>query len=130
VTPAPPVTPTFAEIPAETSAPKPTKQPHPIFSLPDEDDEDARPEESLCHFIERRIAEAREPFQPMWDEMLTGIKAGKWKTQKELAVEYHRPANWITQFKRVALSRKVMSLAEWKLCFSGWKGNRGGTRKQ
>jgi len=96
-----------AAIPAETSA-----EPHADkgYSLIDHMD-DPVPEENMGAWIERRIAEAREPFQP-WDEMLTGIKAGKWKTQKELAATYHKPAKWTTQFKRVVLAQKVMGLAE------------------
>lgn len=74
-------------------------------------------------WILRLQRKARAPF-PLWDDMLAGVKAKKWESQKELAAAYHMPAKWTTQFKRVVLSQNVMTLAEWQMCFSGWKGNR------
>jgi hypothetical protein len=117
------------EVPQVPTPPASPAQPHPIFSLPDLDNEEdeyryQREEKvrAMGRWIERREQEARAPFQP-WDELLAGNKAGKWKTQKELAATHHKP-KWSTQLKRVVISQKVMSLAEWQLCFSGWMGNR------
>lgn len=115
------------------AAPQPQRS-SAAFSLPslDDDNEDQQPLRhwNMGDWLAQRTQEQRAPFQPWWDEILAGVTAGKWKTQKELAAQYHRPAKWITQYKRMVLSQKVMSRAAWELCFSGWKGNRGEPREK
>lgn len=67
----------------------------------------------------------RAPFEP-WDEILGRVKALEFKTQKELAAAYHKPAKWVTQFKKVAFAQHVMTKAEWESFFPLSKGgNRG-----
>jgi hypothetical protein len=82
------------------------------------------PAENMGNWCARNIAEARAPFEP-WEEILSGVKAGQWKTQKELAATHHKPAQWVTALKRVVVAQGVMSRAEWEACFSRYTGNRG-----
>ena len=70
----------------------------------------------------------RKPFEPYWGEILGRVKALEFKTQKELAAVYRKPAAWASQFKKVALMQKALTTEEWSACFTGSKGNRGEKR--
>lgn len=68
---------------------------------------------------------ARKPFHPFWDEIVGKVKALDFKTQKQLAAAYQKPATWASQFKKVSLTQKALTIEEWSRAFTGSKGNRG-----
>jgi hypothetical protein len=60
----------------------------------------------------------RRPFQPHWDTALTLLRQHRFSTQMEFAGYFKKNPPWATEFKRIVIRHKVMTLDEWRSCFA------------
>jgi hypothetical protein len=66
----------------------------------------------------------RKPFAPFWNDALTLLRAKRFRTQAEFAGYFKKQSNWATAFKELAIRQDVLTIDEWKACFSRDKRGR------
>lgn len=87
---------------------------HPFFN-PD-------PQDLLVARIREVEEWERRRFQPLWREIVEGIKAGRFRDKKAIAEEYGKPYGWALDLVKLAVSQRVFSQAEltaYLRCHSG-----------
>ena len=75
-------------------------------------------------YWEMRHAWDRKPFQPFWNDALKLLRERRFKTQMEFAGYFKKPPQFATAFKALVIKQCVMSVDEWKNCFSRDKRGR------
>jgi hypothetical protein len=66
----------------------------------------------------------RKPFAPFWNDALTLLRAKRFRTQTAFADYFKKQSNWATAFKELVIRQHVMTIDEWKACFSRDKRGR------
>jgi hypothetical protein len=66
----------------------------------------------------------RKPFAPFWDDALLLLRAKRFRTQQDFAGYFKKPARWATAYKELVIRQHVMTIDEWKNCFSRDKRGR------
>jgi hypothetical protein len=94
----------FKELQATKTGKDPTQPWHPCFN-PD-------PQDLLADHVKQVEKWERRRFQPLWGEIVEGIKARRFRSKKAIADEYGKPYGWVSDLVRLAVNQRVFAQAE------------------
>lgn len=101
----------FKELQATKTGKDPTQPWHPLFN-PD-------PQDLLTAHVREVEEWERRRFQPLWREIIEGIKVGRFRDKKNIAEEYGKPYGWALDLVKLAVSQRVFSQSELTAYLSG-----------
>ncbi len=107
----------FKELQATKTGEDPTQPWHPLFN-PD-------PQDLLAAYVRDVEEWERRRFQPLWREIIEGIKAGRFRDKKAIAEEYGKPYGWVLDLVKLAINQRVFTQAELTGHLSGARRLRG-----
>lgn len=84
---------------------------HPLFNI--------NSQEVLEGWVREREWQERKPFQPEWDEVVSGLRCGLYRSRHALAVSLCRSKNWAAKLLSVVVKQGVMSRVEVRASFKG-----------
>ena len=88
-------------------------------SILDDDFYNNPPQETITQWKDRCMLEARAKFQP-WDEIISKIKADKFRTHTALETAYRKNNHWANKLRDLAVKQGVFKTeAEWFSHFAG-----------